>query len=168
MANILTATEAANVLRCSETDPAMLDLLPSVDKYIRMASGHDWASDDPVCPEAKSAARMLLVLLHENPAMIGQGVTSLDYGLSAMLAQLEVLAYRYQRFAGRVGAGPIALSGAKAGDTVQAVVGKIGAAGDQSTAFEAVISVGGEIQQVSTADLSGNWYEAYLVPLSDL
>lgn len=91
MANILTAAEAANTLRCDETDPAMLDLLPSVDAYIRMATGRDWAADNPVRAEAKSAARMLLTMWHENPAMLGQA-GSLSFGLQAALLQLETLA----------------------------------------------------------------------------
>jgi len=31
-----------------------------------------------------------------------------------------------------------------------------------------VITVDGQIQQVSTADLSANWYRAYLTPLGEL
>lgn len=89
---ILTLTEAANVLRTAENDPAMLDLLPGVDAYIQQATGRDWAADNPVRPEAKSAARMLLVLWHENPGMVGQGITSLTYGLRAVLVQLKALA----------------------------------------------------------------------------
>ena len=70
MTNILTASEAAVVLRCEATDADMLALLPLVDSYIRNATGHDWAADSSIRAEAKSAARMLLVLWHENPGMI--------------------------------------------------------------------------------------------------
>lgn len=92
MANILTADDAANVLRTTKTDQTMLDLLPGVDAYIKMATGRDWTLDTVIRPEAKSAARMLLVMWHEAPAMIGQGLTSLPHGLAAALTQLEALA----------------------------------------------------------------------------
>lgn len=95
MANILTATEAANILRCAETDPAMLDLLPQVDAYIQNATGRDWAADDPVPPEAKSAARMLLVRWHEDPGSMAAGA-SLGFGLTAALVQLEALALQLE------------------------------------------------------------------------
>ena len=77
MANILTATEAANILRCASNDAVMLQLLPMVDKFIQNATGHDWVSDNPVLPEAKSAAQMLLVMWYENPAMVASGISSL-------------------------------------------------------------------------------------------
>ena len=92
MTNILTSAEAANALRTTTTDPAMLDLLPQVDAYINNATGRDWTADQPIRPEAKSAARMLLVMWHEAPGMIGQGITSLPFGLAAALCQLESVA----------------------------------------------------------------------------
>ncbi len=92
MANILTPSEAANVLRTEVTDALLLDLLPQVDAYIREATGRDWAADTPIHPEAKSAARMLLVMWYENPAMLGSGISSLSHGLSAALTQLEAKA----------------------------------------------------------------------------
>jgi hypothetical protein len=91
MVNILTATEAANVLRCADDDPAMLDLLPQVDAYIKTATGRDWTVDNPVRPEAKSAARMLLVRWHEDPGGMAAG-SALGWGLTSVLLQLEVLA----------------------------------------------------------------------------
>lgn len=91
MSNILTATEAANVLRTTEDDPLMVDLLPAVDAYIEQATGRDWAADNPVNPIAKSAARMLVAQWHGDPAMIGSE-GGLSHGLSAVLAQLEVIA----------------------------------------------------------------------------
>jgi hypothetical protein len=89
--NILTAAEAATVLRTEETDQNMLDLLPQVDAYIANATGRSWEADDPVRPEAKAAARMLLVMWFENPAMLGNG-SVLTFGLTAMLVQLEAVA----------------------------------------------------------------------------
>ena len=88
--NILSAAEAATVLRTEATDQNMLDLLPQVDAYIANATGRKWESDDPIRPEAKSAARMLLVMWHENPAMIGS-TNVLNFGLTAVLMQLEAI-----------------------------------------------------------------------------
>lgn len=92
MANILTLTEAANVLRCEETDPNLVDLLPQVDRYIQMATGRDWAADTTIDPLAKNAARILLVRAHEDPGALAQPAASLSWGLSAVLVQLEALA----------------------------------------------------------------------------
>jgi hypothetical protein len=91
MANILTAAEAATVLRCDVADANMLQLLPSVDAYIDRATGRDWAVDAVIRPEAKSAARMLLVRWHEDPGGMAAG-NALGFGLSAVLVQLEALA----------------------------------------------------------------------------
>lgn len=90
-ANILTAGEAAAVLRTTTDDPAMLAILPQVDAYIANATGRKWELDSTVRPEAKSAARMLLVMWFENPSMLGSE-TVLPHGLSAALMQLEVVA----------------------------------------------------------------------------
>ncbi len=92
MANILIASEAATVLRCATDDADMLALLPLVDDYIKNATGHDWAADETIHPTAKSAARMLLTIWHENPAMINLGMNSLGFGLTACLVQLEAIA----------------------------------------------------------------------------
>lgn len=91
MANILTTTEAAHVLRCETSDTNMLDLLPQVDAYIEMATGRDWTADTTIHPIAKAAARMLLVVWHENPGMMANGVSSLNFGFAAALSQLEAL-----------------------------------------------------------------------------
>lgn len=91
MANILTAVEAATVLRCDTADANMLQLLPLVDAYIRMASGRDWGADTVIRPEAKSAARMLLVRWHEDPGGMAAG-NALGFGLTAALVQLEAQA----------------------------------------------------------------------------
>lgn len=168
MPSILTAAEAANTIRISATDPAMLDLLPSVDDYIKNATGRDWASDSPVHPTAKSAARILLATWYDNPAMQMVSTAPHSASLTAALTQLEALALRYKSFAGRSGAGAIALAGVAVGDTVQSLVGIIGASGDQSALFEPVISVSGEIQQLSLDDLSAKYYRALLVPVESL
>ena len=92
MANILTATEAATALRCEATDQAMLDLLPQVDAYINNATGRDWTLDHLIRPEAKSAARILLVRAHEDPGMMSQPADAISWGLQACLVQLEAIA----------------------------------------------------------------------------
>ena len=164
MANILTAAEAANVLRTEDTDAVMLDLLPLIDQYIQGATGRDWAADTQVYPQAKSAARMLLVMWYENPAMINQS-SALSFGLSAALTQLEALGLRFKNFEGLSGAGAICLPGVKRGDTVTAVTGIIGISGDQAAAFETVITWDGQIQQVSTSNLYGKWFRALITPV---
>jgi hypothetical protein len=163
MTYILTTTEASNVLRCSIDDSNMLALLPMVDGFIVQATGHDWAVDNPIREEAKSAARMLLVRWHEDPGGMAAG-SALGFGLSACLVQLEALALCYQEFFGRDGTGACVLSRATKGDTVSSLVGMIGATGDQSDDFEEVITVSREIQQISSADLSENVYRALLIP----
>jgi hypothetical protein len=166
--NILTASEAAMVLRTSELDQNMLDLLPQIDVFIRGATGHDFAGDATILPQAKSAARMLLVKWYEDPGMMANSTSSLNFGLTSMMCQLEAWAHRYRRFQGATGAGKIDLPGACMGDTVSSLVGKIGISGDQSANFEHVISVDDQIQQVSGTNLTGKWYEAYLVPVEGL
>jgi hypothetical protein len=161
--NILSAAEAAIVLRCSIDDTDMLVLLPMIDKYIIGATGRDWTEESPIREEAKSAARMLLVMWHENPAMIGS-VGVLEFGLNAALTQLEAIALRYRRykFYGGNGAGSIALRDAAVGDTVESLIGIYIASGDASNAFEATVSVDGCLQQTSGSDLSKNLYLAVL------
>lgn len=162
MPNILTAAEGANVLRCETTDATMLQLLPMIDKYIQNATGHDWASDSSILPEAKSAAQILLVMWYENPAMIAGGISSLNFGLSAALVQLEAIALRYVEFEGISSAGTISLPGVKEGDTVETLTGIIGVSGDQSANFESVISQDGYIKQLSGSDLSDKWFRAFV------
>ena len=166
--NILTTEEAAAVLRCEIDDDNMLMLLPQIDAYIKNATGHDWAADDTIRPEAKAAARMLLVMWHENPAMMASGLMTLSFGLSAALVQLEAIAMSYLSFTGSDGAGACTLTGAQVGDTVSTLVGLIGVSGDQSTDFEGVITVKDQIQQTSTDDLSDYWYRIYLVAVEEL
>lgn len=168
MTNILTAAEAANVIRTDATDPALLQLLPQVDLYIRTSTGRDWTVDTSIHPVAKAAAQMLLVMWYENPGMMGPGVTSLQYGLTATLAQLEAIALQYKTFIGNDGAGSCTLTGVLVGDTVSSLTGLVGSTGDQHTLFESVITVADQIQQVSISDLSAKWYRVYLISPGDL
>lgn len=168
MANILTAAEASVVLRCEVTDPNMLALLPAIDAYVKRATGHDWAKENPIPDEARNAARMLLVLWHENPAMTGAEPQSLGFGLAACLTQLMAMALRYIEFHGRDGAGGVTMVGANAGDTITTLVGLIGATGDQRASFESVISISGQIQQVSDTDLSKTLFRVHLTPPGEL
>jgi len=165
---ILTAAEGSEVLRCEVDDAEMLALLPLIDDYIKDATGHDWASDTTIHPKAKSAARMLLVMWHENPGMLANGQTALSFGLKACLAQLEAAAENFKEFQGVDGAGACVLMGASVGDTVSSVVGLVGVTGDQAGSFETVITVEDEIQQTATGDLSSNWYRVELVPVAEM
>lgn len=92
MTNILTPAEAAIVLRCEATDPNLLQLQPMVDAYVKNATGRDWTLDATIRPEAKAAARILLVRAHEDPGALAQAAGALSWGLSACLLQLEALA----------------------------------------------------------------------------
>ena len=96
MTNILTAAEAATVLRCEEADANMLDLLSLVDIYLENATGRDWTADASVEPTAKAAARMLLVRWHEDPGGMAAG-NALGFGLSAALTQLKAKALELAR-----------------------------------------------------------------------
>jgi hypothetical protein len=96
MANILTAAEAATVLRCDVTDQAMLDLLPQVDAYVNYATGRDWTLDHPIRPVAKSAARILLTRAHEDPGAMSQPANSISWGLQACMMQLQAIALEEQ------------------------------------------------------------------------
>jgi len=161
---ILTSAESALVLRVADDDPAMLELLPSVDRYIKNATGRDWAAESPIREEAKAAARILLVQWYEDPGMIGVHETGLELGAQAALLQLEAIALQTKkiRFRGRVGTGACKCKHAAEGDIVAAVVGIVGETGDQAAAFEAVITKKEQIQQTSTADLSEKEYLAFL------
>ncbi len=168
MANILTASEAAIVLRTSATDTALLALLPLVDSFLKNASGHDWAADTTIRPEAKAAAQMLITMWYENPGMTASGITTLNFGLQAALVQLEAVALSYREFLGRNGAGGCVLTGAKVGDTVSSLIGLIGMSGDQSASFETVITVNDQIQQLSGSDLSTKWFRAFITRPGEL
>ena len=91
MANILTVQEAADAVRTGTDDANVLDLLPMVDSYINYATGHDWTADTPINPTAKAAARIVLVMWHEDPAMMAQRNMALVAGLINLLNQLEAI-----------------------------------------------------------------------------
>jgi len=160
MANILTASEAANFLRSTADDAVMLQFLPLVDQYLKQATGHDWAVDSPIHNTAKLAAGMLLTYWYDNPGMVGQAPGVLSGALVALEA--EALKYRKYEFEGRNGAGSISLPGARIGDDVVTLVGVYGATGDQSSKFEATISAADEIHQTDAGDLSENQYVVVL------
>lgn len=168
MTNILTASEAAIVLRCDETDADMLALLSQVDTYIKNATGRDWAKESPVPEEAKSAARMLLVRWHENPGMSSSEMETIAGGLRSVFLHLEVMALRYHEFYGRDGAGSVSVPGLVRGDTVDSLIAIIGESGDQSNAFEPFISVNDAIQQVSESDLSEVMFRLKVIPPQEL
>jgi len=168
MTTILTTAEASNALRCDVSDPEMLDLLPQVDRYVINATGHDWTADTPIDPLAKSAARMLLVMWHEDPAMMAQHNAPLSFGLTSALVQLEALAASYIEFEGLTSAGGCDLPGANVGDTVASVTGLIGLSGNQASSFESVITVEDQIQQITSANLDNKWFRVFLKSLGSL
>lgn len=158
MANILTAAEAANVLRCAVDDALMLQLLPQVDAYIERGTGRDWSLDSPISERAKSGGMMLLTMWHENPGMIGNE-NALQFGLGAVMAQLESDALEYREYVidGLDGGGFVILP-EKRGTQIVSLVGITGVSGDQSASFESVLSVDYAIEQISGSDLSDNQY----------
>jgi len=166
MANILTAAEAANVLRVETTDANMLALLPGVDDYIKNATGHDWAAEAEIPEAAKNAARMLIVRWYEDPGGMAAGA-ALGFGLSACLAQLEAMALAYYEIEGLSSGGYISLPAAREGDTVDSVTGLVNTSGDQSTLFEATISEDGYILQTSSSDLDEKYYRVHLTHLGE-
>lgn len=162
MTYILTESEAATVLRTDEDDPNLLDLLPLVDGYINHATGRNWAGDLEIRPEAKAAARMLLVRWHEDPGGMAAGA-ALGQGLKAALTQLEAIRLYYRTFEGSSTAGYIYLPGVSEGDTVVSVRGVQGASGNQAASFETAISQDNYIQQLGSG-LDDKWYEALILP----
>jgi hypothetical protein len=164
MPTILTAAEAADVLRLEVTHPDMLTLLPLVDSYIQNATGRNWAADAVIHKTAKAAARILLVQWFENPGQFGSGSTP-PYGFQAVVGQLEAIALQTRLFVGRNGAGILSLPGVRLGETLADVVGVIGASGNQSAAFATMVTVDDQVQQLSNADLSAAYFQARFVPL---
>jgi hypothetical protein len=160
MSNILTAAQAANFIRTSVTDAVMLQLLPLVDDYIKNATGHDWASDANADNTAVVAAGMLLTFWYDNPSMVGQA----PLAVRSTLMQLEAKAmnYRKYQFNGGSTSGSVALDESRIGDVVIKLIGVYGVSGDQSSKFESIITVDGQIQQTNSSDLSDNQYVVVL------
>ena len=167
MTNILTAQQAADACRCDPSDANMLDLLPLVDAFIQRATGRDWTKDVPIEPVAIAAARILMVQWHENPAMMAIRNAPLGFSLTSCLVTLESIALKTKTFQGYTGLGGATLLGANPGDLVQTLTGLSGVTGDQRAQFESVITVADQIQQLTSTDLSANWYKVYLIPLED-
>jgi hypothetical protein len=157
---ILTLEEAAVVLRTTVTDEEMFALLPLVDAYIKRATGRDWAADTTIAPEAKSAARILLVQWHEDPGQIGDGQGAI--ALAGALTQLEAFG-RVLTFMGLNGGGYCSLPGAKVGDVVAGVVEIAPTPGDAHTLFESVITYCDLILQTSSGALGLKTYRVRLV-----
>lgn len=88
---ILTETEAKEILRLDTdtTYPTLNIVLPAVDAYLKTATGHDWAADDPKDPVARAAAQMLLVNWFENPGMVGSQEV-LSFGAVNLIEQLRI------------------------------------------------------------------------------
>ncbi len=95
--SILTADEAATYLRCEANDQKMLALLPQVDAYIERATGRNWAQDEQIDEGAKSAARMLIVRVYEDPGALTSPANGISFGLPAVLLQLEARAHDFER-----------------------------------------------------------------------
>lgn len=161
MPTILTAAEAALVLRTVDTDPRLPGVLADVDDYIKNATGHDWASDVIIEPAAKAAARIYAVLLFENPGQMANGQGMLPQGLTAKLTQLEALA-RVMTFTGINGSGYCSLPGAEVGEIVAGLRRIAPTAVNAIADFESIITLAGYIKQTSTSDLSENTYRVRL------
>ena len=65
--HILTQIEAFDALRISSADerPNLEMLLDSTDEELKSATGYDWAKDEPVDPDAKTAAMLYLISLDD-------------------------------------------------------------------------------------------------------
>lgn len=97
-------------------------------------------------------------------AKIGSGaVTAAKVGASAVTAaKIADAAMKLSAFTGKNGAGACTLAGAKVGDVVAGVV-CITDGNDQSTSFEAAITVADQIQQSAVGDLSAKKYSVLLI-----
>jgi hypothetical protein len=112
-------------------------------------------------------ARMLLVMWHENPAMIGSE-SPLSFGMNGCILQLKALAGQIKHFYGSNGKGSIALSGVCRGEIVESLIAIRGASGDWSAGFETTISTDGFIQQTESSDCSGILFRARILSPNDL
>jgi len=106
------------------------------------------------------AAGMLLTFWYDNPSMVGQA----PLAVRSTLMQLEAKAmnYRKYQFNGGSTSGSVAFDEARIGDVVIKLIGVYGVSGDQSSKFESIITVDGQIQQTNSSDLSDNQYVVVL------
>lgn len=65
--HVLTQEEAVNALRITSAEdcPNLEMLLSSTDEELKSATGHDWAQDETIDPDAKTAAMLYLICLSE-------------------------------------------------------------------------------------------------------
>lgn len=94
MANLLTAAEAASILKCETNDPVMLILLDILDAFVNNDTGRDWTLDHPIHPIAKDAAMTLLVNKHEDPGAMNQSYAMDHY--RADIVKLQAIALEEQ------------------------------------------------------------------------
>jgi hypothetical protein len=164
--NILTAAEAAAVLRVAEDDTELLNLLPLIDAEIKAATGRAWEDDETVHPLAKKAARVLLIRNYEDPGMLSKTqYKTLNLAWQNAITQLtaEALKYKKYEFEGLSSSGYVSLEYANKGDQVLSLVGIWGVSGDQTSDFESVVSESGYLRQTSGSDLSDNGYLVTLI-----
>jgi len=91
---ILSIEEAREALRVDdeENDSIVNGLLASIDAYIKGATGLAYADPATAHPVAKQAARLLLVQWFDHPdSYVGSRMTGLEYGVNALLTQLQYL-----------------------------------------------------------------------------
>ena len=87
---ILIPQEAADMLRLVNPDdyPQLNILLPFVDDFIKTATGHDWAEDNPIDPTAKMLASALLVRWFDDPGQMSS-FSDNDIGVKSLVGQLH-------------------------------------------------------------------------------
>ncbi|MGW8114042.1 hypothetical protein ACVS9P_02465 [Caproicibacterium sp. NSD3] len=89
MANILTATEAADIVSVDPTDSRLLMILPQVDSTIQEATGRDWTQGSPIHPIAKRAAMCRLAVDYDLGAMNPQQTATMERAYLSAITQLE-------------------------------------------------------------------------------
>lgn len=89
MTNILTVTEAADIVSVDPTDSRLLMILPQVDSTIQEATGHDWTQDSPIHPIAKRAAMCRFAVDYDLGAMNPQQTATMERAYLSAITQLE-------------------------------------------------------------------------------
>lgn len=118
-----------------DADPA----LPSVVTMLH-------ANPSPISPYTPTSA------FTAAPAGVPGGSATLDG--TGKLPDSQLPAMKSYTFTGVAAAGPVTLAGAALGDTVVAIWSLDGSVPAAQAAFEATISVAGQIQQTAVADYS--------------